>query len=715
MADIVSNLPVGIETTLVADQAVTVDLAINDFMTSLWQAIVIILAASFVSLGVRPGAVVALAIPLTLAIVFAVMAVAGIDLHRISLGALIIALTLLVDDAMTTVDAMIRRLGVGDTMDQAATFAYRTLAAPMLIGTLVTIASFVPIGFARSSAGEYTFSIFSVVAISLIVSWLVAVVFAPLIGKALLKPPKAEADPKPGKLLAAYGALLRGAIRMKWLTIGLTLGAFVVALFLLRFVPQQFFPASDRPELTVDMTLRQNASIFATEVQAKRFEQLLKNDPDVDHFSTYVGRGAIRFILTLNVQLANPFFAQFVVVAKDLEARERLQVRLEKALAEQFPEVVSRISPLELGPPVGWPLQYRVSGPDKDEVRRIALELAQVVGSDARARHVNYDWMEPARQLRIHVNQDQARQLGVSSQALASELNKAITGTTVTQVRDDIYLVNVVARAIDAERASFQSLSALQLPTPSGRMVPLKQFATFEEEQEFPLVWRRNRLPTLTVRADVVPDVLPDTVVGALAPKIAELSARLPKPYKVETGGLYEESAVSQASVFAVVPLMIVLMLLIMMVMLVSFRRLAMVVAILPLGLIGVVLSLLAFNRPLGFVAILGVLALIGMIAKNAVILIVSIEEERAAGRGVRDAVLTSATSRLRPMMLTAISTVLGLIPIAPTVFWGPMAFAIMGGLLVATLLTLVFLPTVYMAVFGNEEAPPPAIAEQPA
>ena len=715
MADIVAGLPVGIEPTLVADQAVTVDVAINDFMTSLWQAIVIILAASFVSLGVRPGAVVALAIPFTLAIVFAIMAVAGIDLHRISLGALIIALTLLVDDAMTTVDAMIRRLGAGDTKDQAATFAYRTLAAPMLIGTLVTIASFVPIGFAKSSAGEYTFSIFSVVAISLIVSWLVAVVFAPLIGKALLKPPKAEADPKPGKLLAAYGALLRGAIRMKWLTIGLTLGAFVVALFLLRFVPQQFFPASDRPELTVDMTLRQNASIFATEAQAKRFEALLKADPDVDHFSTYVGRGAIRFILTLNVQLANPFFAQFVVVARDLEARERLQVRLEQALAEQFPEVVARVSPLELGPPVGWPLQYRVSGPDKDEVRRIALELAQVVGSDARARHVNYDWMEPARQLRINVNQDQARQLGVSSQALASELNKAISGTTVTQVRDDIYLVNVVARATDAERASFQSLSALQVPTPAGRMVPLKQFATFEEEQEFPLVWRRNRLPTLTVRADVVPGVLPDTVVGALAPKVAEFAAKLPKPYRVETGGLYEESAVSQASVFAVVPLMIVLMLFIMMVMLVSFRRLAMVVAILPLGLIGVVLALLVFNRPLGFVAILGVLALIGMIAKNAVILIVSIEEERAGGKSVHDAVLASATGRLRPMMLTAISTVLGLIPIAPTVFWGPMAFAIMGGLLVATLLTLVFLPTVYVAVFGNGKGPPPEAAGQPA
>ncbi len=337
MADITADLPVGIEPVLVADQAVTVDEAIGDFMTSLWQAIVIILVCSFVSLGVRPGAVVALAIPFTLAIVFAVMDVANIDLHRISLGALIIALTLLVDDAMTTVDAMIRRLGAGDTKDQAATFAYRTLAAPMLIGTLVTIASFVPIGFAQSSAGEYTFSIFSVVGISLIVSWLVAVIFAPLIGKAILKPPKVEAEPKPSKLLAVYSGFLQGAIRMKWLTIGLTLGAFVLSLFLLRFVPQQFFPASDRPELTVDMTLRQNASIYATEAHVERLEAMLKDDPDVDHYSTYVGRGAIRFILTLNVQLANPFFAQFVIVAKDIEARERLQVKLEKIAGRGVP------------------------------------------------------------------------------------------------------------------------------------------------------------------------------------------------------------------------------------------------------------------------------------------------------------------------------------------------------------------------------------------
>lgn len=715
MADITAGLPVGIEPILVADQAVTVDVAIGDFMTSLWQAIVIILGCSFLSLGIRPGTVVALAIPLTLVIVFAVMDIVNIDLHRISLGALIIALGLLVDDAMTTVDAMMRRLAAGDSKDEAATFAYRTLAAPMLIGTLVTIASFVPIGFAQSSAGEYTFSIFSVVGISLIVSWLVAVIFAPLIGKAILKTPKAELQAKPSKLLNAYGAFLRAAIRAKWLTIGLTLGAFVITLFLSQFVSQQFFPASDRPELTVDLSLRQNASIYATEVQAKRLEALLKDDPDVEHFSTYVGQGAVRFILTLNVQLANPFFAQLVVVAKDIEARERLQVKLEKLLAEQFPDVVARVSPLELGPPVGWPLQYRVSGPDNDKVRAIALDLAVLIGADARARHVNFDWMEPARQIHVRVNQEEARQLGISSSALAGVLNAAVTGTTVTQVRDDIYLVNVVARAIDEQRASLETLSSLQVPTPSGRMVPLSQFSTFVEEQEFPLVWRRDRVPTLTVRADVISGEMPDTVVEALAPQVAAFAAKLPKPYKVETGGLYEESKESRASVFAVVPLMILLMLVVMMVMLVSFRRLVMVVCVLPLGLIGVVLTLLTFDQPLGFVAILGVLALIGMIAKNAVILIVQIETDRAEGKSVYDAVIASATSRMRPMMLAAFSTILGLIPIAPTVFWGPMAFAIMGGLLVATLLTLVFLPTLYVAVFGHEQTLPGTVVDEAA
>ena len=715
MAAIQKSLPVGVETTLVADQSAIVDVAIDDFMTSLWQAIAIILLASFVSLGMRPGAVVALSIPLTLAITFAVMNAMDIDLQRVSLGALIIALTLLVDDAMTTVDAMIRRLAAGDTKDQAATFAYRTLAAPMLIGTLVTIASFVPIGFAEGAASEFLISLFSVVAISLIVSWLVAVIFAPIMGKYILKAPEpgASTEEKPSKLLDGFNRLLRGALAAKWLTIGLTIGAFAFSLFALQFVPKQFFPASDRPELLVDLTLRQNASIQASAATTERVEALLRNNPDVGHFSSYVGRGAIRFYLPLSVQLANPFVSQIVIVAKDIAARDRLQLSLEKTLAVQFPEVVSRVAPLEMGPPVGWPLQYRVSGPDKAQVSKIALQFAAVLGSDARTRNVNFDWMEPARQVRVHINQDEARRLGISTRAMSGLLNAAMTGTTITQVRDDIYLVNVMVRATDSERASLGTLRSLQVPTASGRMVPLQQFATFTEEQEFPLVWRRDRVPTPTVRSDVAHGVLPDVVVGALVPAVEDFNAKLPDGYEVVTGGMYESSAEASEAVFNVVPIMIVLMLSAMMIMLVSFRRLAMVVAIMPLGLIGVVMALLAFNQPLGFVAILGILALLGMIAKNAVILIVSIEEERAAGANVLDAVVTSATGRLRPMMLTAISTVLGLVPIAPTIFWGPMAIAIMGGLLVATLLTLVFLPVLYVLVFGGDREVTPEPAPQ--
>ena len=709
MQDIKAQLPLGVEPILVADQAETVDTAINEFITSLWQAILIILAASFVALGVRPGSVVALAIPLTLAIVFVVMGVYGIDLHRISLGALIIALTLLVDDAMTTIDAMIRRLGAGDSMEKAATFAYKTLAAPMLIGTLVTIAGFVPIGFAKSSAGEYTFSIFAVVAIALIVSWFVAVIFAPLLGMAILKPPKEQKEEQPGRVLRAYSAFLSAAMSARWLTIGLTVAAFVAAVFLVRFVPAQFFPASDRPELLVDLTLPQNSSIFASETTAKRVEEVLAKDEGIDRWSTYIGRGAIRFYLPLNVQLPNPFFAQIVIVAKDVPARDRLQVKLEKLLAEDFPNVVARVYPLELGPPVGWPLQYRVSGPDVEEVRRIALEVAQTIATDSRARLINYDWMEPGREVRVKIDQDQARRLGVTSSAIAAVLNAAVSGSVVTQVRDDIYLINVVARAIEDQRVSLSALRVLQIPLPNGRTVPLSQFATFEYDQEYPLLWRRDRVPTLTVRADVTPGVLPDEVVSKLAPAFAKLNDSLPKPYKVVTGGIFEESATSQASVVAVVPLMIVLMLTIMMVLLVSFRRLGMVVSLLPLGLIGVVGALLVSGRPLGFVAILGILSLMGMIAKNAVILIVQIESDRAEGRSVRDAVMSASTSRLRPMMLTAISTVLGLIPIAPTVFWGPMAFAIMGGLLVATLLTLVFLPTLYVTFIKDDVPAKPA------
>jgi multidrug efflux pump subunit AcrB len=698
-----ADLPLGIEPILVADQAVTVESAISEFMSSLWQAVAIILAVSFISLGLRPGLVIAMAIPLTLAIVFVVMELAAIDMQRISLGALIIALALLVDDAMTTTDAMLNRLGEGDDRISAATFAYRAYAYAMLAGTFVTIAGFVPVGFAASSAGEYTFSLFAVVSIALLVSWFVAVVFAPLLGIAILKPPKAITG-EPGPVLRAYRGILSLAIRLRYLTLAVTIGLFVLSILALPLIPRQFFPSSDRPELLVDISLPQNASIYASEDAALRFDALLKDDPDVARWSTNIGRGAIRFYLPLNVQLPNSFFSQAVIVARDVEARERLRAKLETLLPETFPNAITRIHPLELGPPVGWPVQYRVSGPDVSEIREIASQLAAVVASNPDTENVNFDWMEPARQLRIRIDQDEARRLGLSSQSLAQTLQAVVSGVPVTQIRDDIYLINVVARGTDDQRVSIDGLRTLQVPLPGGRSVPLAQFARFDYEQEYPLVWRRDRVPNLTVQSDIRPGILPEQVVSALAAPVAALAASLPADYAITVGGTVEESAKSQASVLAVVPVMIFIMLTVLMFQLRSFQRLFIVLSVAPLGLIGVVGALLMSGRPLGFVAILGVLALLGMITKNAVILLGQIDAERAGGKELRQAAIDASTTRFRPIILTAISTVLGMIPIAWTVFWGPMAFAIMGGLLVATILTLIFLPTLYVTWFGWRE-----------
>lgn len=704
MVQATADLPIGIEPILVADQAVTVDGAISEFMTSLLQAIAIILVTSFISLGVRPGLIIALSIPLTLAIVFPIMKMTGIDMQRISLGALIIALALLVDDAMTTTDATLNRLAEGDDKIEAATFAFRTYAFAMLAGTLVTIAGFVPVGFAASSAGEYTFSLFAVVSTALLVSWFVAVVFAPLLGVLILTPPRTSQAANPGRVLRWYQNFLTAAMRAKWATIAIALALLAASYLALPLIPRQFFPSSDRPELLVDLSLPQNASIYASEAIAKRFDAALKGDSDVARWSTYVGRGAIRFYLPLNVQLANDFFSQAVIVAKDVAARERLRGKLEKLLADEFPSAISRISPLELGPPVGWPVQYRVSGPDLAQVREIALKLAQIIAANPSAEQVNFDWIEPARQVRIRIDQDEARSLGLSSQAVAAVLNTVISGNSVTQVRDDIYLVDVVVRANDEQRVSLTNLRTLQVPLPSGRTVPLNQFATFEYQQEYPLVWRRDRVPTLTVQADVMQGNLPETVIDALAPAVDTLANSLPRSYHIVVGGTVEESQKSQASVIAVVPVMLLLMFTILMAQLQSFQRLFLVLSVAPLGLIGVVAALVLSRKPLGFVAILGILALIGMITKNAVILIGQIEAERARGKDVWRAAIDASTSRFRPIMLTAVSTVLGMIPIAPTVFWGPMAFAIMGGLLVATILTLVFLPTLYVAWFRGKE-----------
>ena len=715
MTRITAGLPHGIEPKLVADQSTTVRFAIADFMTSLWQSVAIILVVSFIALGVRAGLVVALAIPLTLAIVFALMDVANIDMQRVSLGALIIALALLVDDAMTTTDATMSRLAAGDPKEVAATYAYKQYAIAMLAGTFVTIAGFVPIGFAASSAGEYTFSLFAVVSIALIVSWIVAVVFAPVLGVAILKVPEKTSNAPPGGVVAAFRGLLGTAIRFRWITIAATVGLFVLSVLALPLVPRQFFPASDRTELLVDLRLPQGASMLASKSVSARFDEVLKGDADVERWSTYVGRGAIRFYLPLNAQLPNEFFSQVVIVAKDVAARERLHKRLEAKLATEFPALVTRVYPLELGPPVGWPIQYRVTGEDIGEIRAIAMKLAQALSANGKVKQVAFDWIEPARELRLRIDQDEVRRLGLSSQALSGILTTVLSGAAVTQVRDDIYLVDVVARARDDERDSPQALRDLQVAIPGGRTVALSQFVSFEYTQDYPLIWRRDRVTTLTVEADIIPGALPETVVSALGPALTALRASLPAGYRIDTGGTVEESAKSQASVIAVVPLMLLLMLTVLMAELQSFAKLAIVLSIAPLGLIGVVGALLLSGKPLGFVAVLGILALIGIITKNAVILVGQIESERAAGKSVREAALDASATRFRPIMLTAVSTVLGMIPIAPTVFWGPMAFAIMGGLLVATVLTLIFLPTLYVTWFGRAGAEPdmPATARE--
>jgi len=701
MARIRSDLPIGIEPHLVANQPSVVTASVDDFMQALWEAIAIVLAVSFVSLGMRAGAVVAISIPTVLAAVFVFMQIFGIDLQRVSLGALIIALGLLVDDAMITVEMMVNRLEAGFDKVRAATFAYASTAFPMLTGTMVTVAAFVPIGFARSNAGEYTFSIFAVVAIALIVSWVVAVLFAPLIGVTLLPSRLKHSESRePGRIIVAFRRVLTLAMRRRWWTIGLALGLLVLSVVGLNFVPKQFFPSSDRPELLVNLALPQNASIYGTDRISKSLDAILRNDRDIDRWSSYVGQGAIRFYLPLDVQLANDFFAQTVIVTKDLEARERVKAKLAAALQKQFPSVMVRISALELGPPVGWPIQYRVSGPDPEKVRGLAYDVSAIIAANSYTQTINFDWIEPIRTLQIRVNQDQARLLGISSQSLSQAINGVVSGTKVTQVRDGIYLIDVVARANAQDRISLATLRTLQVPLPSGQTVPLPQIASLDYGLSAPLVWRRDRLPTLTVQADVTGKTLPATVIAELTPKIAQLNTTRPAGYKVVVGGTVEQSAQSQASVAAVLPIAGLLMLVVLMLQLQSFNKLFLVLSVAPFGLIGVVIALLVSDSPLGFVALLGVIALVGMIVRNSVILVEQIDQERAQGRAPWDAVVEATTHRFRPILLTAAAAILGMIPIAPTVFWGPMAFAIMGGLAVATALTLVFLPALYVAWF---------------
>jgi len=711
MEELKADLPIGIEPIMVANQPDTVHRSIDDFMEALWESIAIVLVVSVVSLGLRAGAIVIVCIPLVLAIVFAAMYALGIDLQRISLGALIISLGLLVDDAMITIESMVSRLERGDDKPQAAIFAYASTAYPRLAGTLVTVAAFVPVGFARSDAGEYTFSLFAVVALALLASWVVSGICAPVAGIALLRQPKhTHSEETLSAPMRVFKRCVLAAMRAKWTIILVTFGLFAAALWGTRFIPEQFFPSSDRSELLVDLKLQDNASVLATREVAAQVDKMLAADPGVVRFSTYVRQGAIRFYLPLDVALPNDFFAQSVVVTKGLKERDQVRARLEQALAERLPAAVARIYPLELGPPVGWPVKYRVSGPNLARVHETALQIAERLEAVPGIRHINFDWAEPARVMRVRIDQDQARQLGLSSQDVSLALNGIVSGTTITQVRNNIYLINVDMRAEHDQRTSLESIRSLQIPLRDGNVVPLRQIASFEYSQEYPIVWRRDRVPTLTVQADVVPGLLPATAVKAVQPSIDRLAASLPSGYRIVAGGSVEESAKAQASVQAVLPTMMVLVLTILMFQLQSFQRVLLVLSVAPLGLIGVVAALLLAQAPLGFVAMLGVLALVGMIARNSVILIDEVGRQIEAGQNVWDAVVTAAIHRTRPILLTASAATLGMIPIAPTVFWGPMAFAIIGGLAVATVLTLIFLPALYVAWFRVAEPAPQAM-----
>ncbi len=701
---VTADLPVGIGVDLVSDQPKVVEEAIGHFTRALSEAVLIVLAVSFVSLGLRAGVVVALSIPLVLATTFMVLEYFGVTLQRISLGALIISLGLLVDDAMIAVEMMVARLELGDTLRKAATHVYTSTAFPMLTGTLVTVAGFVPIGLNNSAAGEYTFTLFVVIAVSLLLSWIVAVLFTPLLGMTFLRASLTSHHAEKGHAARVFSRLLISAMRRRWTTIAVTLGMFVASVLGLSLVQKQFFPNSDRGELLIDWTLPQSASILETKAQMDRFEAMLRGDPDIRYWTSYVGQSAVRFLLSFDVQPNNPFYGQTVIQTESLDARERVRARITDILKKDFVGTDAYVNTIALGPPSGRPVQYRISGPDLQVLRTLAQKLASIIAASPRVDSPTFDWGEPARTVRVNVLQDKARQLGISSADIATVLNSVVGGTTITQVRDRIYLIAVVARAEDSERASIDTLRNLQLISKSGQPIPLAAIATFEYELEQPIVWRRNRVPTITIKASVLDASQPDTVVAELASKVKELEKVLPVGFSIVVGGPVEDSAKAQAPIAAVMPLMLFLMASFVMVQLQSFSRLFLVFSVAPLALIGVVVALVPSRAPLGFVAILGILALIGILIRNSVILVVQIEKLREEGRAPWDAVIEATEHRVRPILLTAAAASLGLIPIASQVFWGPMAYAMMGGIIVGTLLTLLFLPALYAAWFRIKE-----------
>lgn len=709
------TLPLGMELHKVSDQPAAVKTGVGEFVRVLVEALIIVLLVSFFSLGMRTGLVVALSIPLVLAMTFALMHYFGIGLHKISLGALVLALGLLVDDAIIAVEMMAIKMEQGYDRLRAASFAWTSTAFPMLTGTLITAAGFLPIATAQSGTGEYTRSIFQVVAIALIVSWIAAVVFVPYLGDRLL-PDLAKLhakkhggsaqghDPYSTTFYQTVREVVEWCVRRRKTVILVTLGLFVASLLLFRFVPQQFFPASGRLELMVDIKLTEGSSLQATEEQVKRLEAKLKAHEGIDNYVAYVGTGSPRFYLPLDQQLAATRFAQFVILAKSIEDREKLRTWLIEVMNEDFPFARTRVSRLENGPPVGFPIQLRVSGEHIDEVRAIAREVAAKVRENSHVANVHLNWEEPSKVVYLNIDQERARALGVSSADLSSFLQSSLTGSSVSLFREDNELIEILLRGTVRERQALELLPSLAVPTASGKSVALSQVATLEYGFEEGVIWRRDRLPTVTILGDIYGNEQPATLVKQIMPTLEPIRAALPDGYLLEVGGTVEDSTRGQKSVNAGVPLFILVVLTLLMLQLKSMSRTAMVFLTAPLGLIGVTLFLLVFQQPFGFVAMLGTIALSGMIMRNSVILVDQIEQDIAAGQDRWHAIIEATVRRFRPIVLTALAAVLAMIPLSRSVFFGPMAVAIMGGLIVATALTLLFLPALYAAWFRVKE-----------
>ncbi|MFV0477939.1 MAG: efflux RND transporter permease subunit [Parahaliea sp.] len=701
-------LPVGMELRKVSDQPAAVRASVGEFVKVLMEALAIVMLISFFSLGWRPGMVVALSIPLVLAMTFMLMNYFDIGLHKISLGALVLALGLMVDDAIIAVEMMAVKIEQGFSRLKAAGFAWKSTAFPMLTGTLITAAGFLPIATANSTTGEYTRSLFQVVTLSLLGSWLAAVIFVPYLGYWLL-PGQAGGhadeihDPYQKPFYHRVRCWVEWCVRYRKTVIVLTLIIFACAVYMFRFVPQQFFPPSNRLELMVDLKLEEGASLTATKDLLLRLENRLAENPQIESYVGYIGSGSPRFYLSIDQKLPAASQAQFVLLTRNIEDREAVRSWIMPLLDEEFPTVRARIARLENGPPVGYPVQLRVSGEHIYEVRELAARVAEKVRANANTRNVHLDWGEPSKVVQLNIDQDRARTLGISTQNLSLALQASLSGVTVSQYREDNELINVEVRGSRQERHLLGLLANLTIQTDNGR-VPLNQIAALEYGFEEGIIWRRDRLPTVTVAADIVDGTQPVTVVNQIVPTLADIEADLPPGYLLEIGGSVEESAQAQDSVNAGMPLFVVVVLTLLMLQLRSIPLTLMVFITAPLGLVGVVLFLLLFQKPFGFVAMLGTIALGGMIMRNAVILVDQINQDVKQGLSPWDAIIESTVRRFRPIVLTALTAVLAMIPLSRSVFFGTMAISIMGGLMVATVLTLLFLPALYAAWFRVKE-----------